>query len=154
MLGKTIADLETGDVFNPVSYLLAEQDVTEYAHGNQYGSEWHYSPAPPYDRVVRPPTMIHADKMKILEANCDMERRVANVHTDDARIHYEYHATHHSPAFVGEELVVTGGITERYEKRGGEYLHYWLRVETADGRLITTYEDRTLLSYKPKAGVS
>ncbi|MDR2378632.1 MAG: MaoC family dehydratase N-terminal domain-containing protein [Bifidobacteriaceae bacterium] len=153
MLGKTIADLETGDVFKPVRYRLTEESVTEYAHGQEDQAEWHYSAAPPYDRVVRPPTMIHADKMKILEANCDLERRVANVHTDDARIHYEYNAVQHSPAFVGEELVVTGGIVERYEKRGGDYLHYWLRVETADGRLVTTYDDLTLLSYKPKAGV-
>jgi hypothetical protein len=73
---------------------------------------------------------------------------MAGIRTDDARIHYEYHAQHHSPAFVGEELVVSGRIEERYIKRGGDYLFYNLKVETSDGRLITTYKDRTLLSYK------
>ncbi|MCL1839241.1 MAG: MaoC family dehydratase N-terminal domain-containing protein [Propionibacteriaceae bacterium] len=154
MLGKTIADLETGDVFKPIRYVLTELMCTEYAHGMEDTAEWYYSAYPPFDRQVRPPSMVHADKMRLLEENCDLERRIANVHTDDARIHYEYDAVQHSPAFVGEELVVTGGIVEHYEKRGGDYLHYWLRVETADGRLVTTYEDRTLLSYKPKAGES
>jgi hypothetical protein len=148
MLGKTIADLETGDVFEPVRYVLTDFICSEYAHANEDPAEWYYSAVPPFERQLRPPTMIHADKMRILEVNCTQERRIAGEHTDDARIHYEYHATHHSPAFVGEELVVSGRIVEKYERRGGRYLHYALRVETSDGRLVTTYEDLTLLSYK------
>ncbi|HMH57618.1 MAG TPA: hypothetical protein VK537_00415, partial [Galbitalea sp.] len=112
-------------------------------------AEIYYSSATPLGRQVRPPTMIHADKMRILEANCNDERRVAGVHTDDARIHYEYSAKQHSLAYVGEELVVSGRIVERYTKRGRDYLYYELKVETAEGRLVTTYNDRTLLSYRP-----
>lgn len=148
MLGKTIADLEPGDVFEPVRYVLTDFICSEYAHANEDAAEWYYSAAAPFDRQLRPPTMIHADKMRILEVNCTQERRIAGEHTDDARIHYEYNATQHSPAFVGEELVVNGRIVDKYTRRGGEYLHYELRVETADGRLVTTYEDLTLLSYK------
>jgi hypothetical protein len=150
MLGKTIGDLEMGDVFTPVRYVLTPFMCAEYAHGVEDTSEWFYSAAAPFDRQLRPPTMIHADKMRLLEANCDLERRIAGIRTDDARIHYEYKATQHSPAFVGEEIVVSGEIVARYTKRGGEYLHYRLRVETSDGRLITSYDDLTLLSYKPK----
>lgn len=152
MLGKTIGDLETGDVFKPIRYVLTDFMCAEYAHQMEDTSEWYYSAVPPFNRQLRPPTMIHSDKMRVLEENCDLERRIANVHTDDARIHYEYNAKQHSPAFVGEELVVSGRIVERYEKRGGDYLHYELTVETSDGRLVTTYNDRTLLSYKPIAG--
>lgn len=151
MLGKTLADLEKGDVFEPIRYVLTDFICSEYAHANEDPTEWYYSALPPFNRQLRPPTMIHADKMRILEANCTEEKRISGQHTDDARIHYEYHAQHHSPAFVGEELVVSGRIVDRYEKRGGDYLHYELRVETADGRLVTTYNDLTLLSYKPLA---
>jgi len=151
MLGKTIADLEAGDVFEPIRYVLTEFICAEYAHANEDPCEWYYSAVAPYNRQLRPPTMIHADKMRILEANCTQEKRISGQHTDDARIHYEYHAQHHSPAFVGEELVVSGRIVDKYTRRGGEYLHYELKVETADGRLITTYNDLTLLSYKPIA---
>lgn len=148
MIGKTIADLQTGDVFEPIRYVVTPFICSEYAHAMEDSTEWYYSAVAPFDRQLRPPSMIHADKMRILEANCLEERRMAGIRTDDARIHYEYHAKHHSPAFVGEELVVSGGIVERYNKRGGEYLHYELKVETSDGRLVTTYNDLTLLSYK------
>lgn len=154
MLGKTIGDLEAGDVFKPVRYVLTSFMCSEYAHGVGDPTEWYYWAAPPFNRQIRPPTMVHSDKMRILEANCDLERRIAGIHTDDARIHYEYNAVYHSPAFVGEELVVSGRIVDRYMKRGGDYLHYELKVETSDGRLVTTYDDLTLLSYKPKAEIN
>jgi hypothetical protein len=151
MLGKTIGDLEAGDVFEPVRYVVTDFICSEYAHANEDPGEWYYSAANPLGAQLRPPTMIHADKMRLLEANCLEERRIAGQRTDDARIHVEYHAQHHSPAFVGEELVVSGRIVDRYTKRGGEYLHYEMKVETADGRLVTSYNDLTLLSYKPIA---
>jgi hypothetical protein len=92
--------------------------------------------------------MIHSDKMRLLEANCAAERRMSGIRTDDARIHYEYDAVQHSPAYVGEELVVSGRIIDKYAKRGREFLHYELQVKTADGRLVSTYRDRTLLRYR------
>jgi N-terminal half of MaoC dehydratase len=147
MLGGTIADLEPGDVFAPVRYVLTSLMCSEYAHGAEDPTEIYYSPTGG-TRQIRPPTMIHTDKMRLLEANCDLERRLAGIRTDDARIHYEYEAKHHSPAYVGEELVVSGRITDKYIRRGREFIRYELRVETADGRLITTYNDRTLLRYR------
>jgi hypothetical protein len=147
MLGGTIGDLEPGDVFTPVRYVLTSLMCSEYAHGAEDPTEIYYSDAGD-TRQIRPPTMIHTDKMRLLEANCDLERRLAGIRTDDARIHYEYEAEHHSPAYVGEELVVSGRITDKYIRRGREFIRYELRVETADGRLVTTYKDRTLLRYK------
>ena len=67
----------------------------------------------------------------------------------DARIHFEYHCTQHSPAFVGDELVVSGRIKDRFERKGREYLQYELEVKAGD-RLVTSYLDRTLLRYTPK----
>ena len=65
----------------------------------------------------------------------------------DARIHYEYHSRQHSPAYAGERLIVSGKITDRYVKRGRTYIDYYLEVRTAEGRLVTTYTDKTLLKY-------
>jgi len=148
MLGKTIADLEVGDVFEPIRYVLTSFMCAEYAHGVEDPAECFYAATPGLGRQIRPPTMIHSDKMRLLEANCVAERRMSGIRTDDARIHYEYDAVQHSPACVGEELVVSGRIIDKYVKRGREFLHYELQVETADGRLVTTYRDRTLLRYR------
>jgi hypothetical protein len=92
--------------------------------------------------------MIHVEKMRILEANCLKERRLQGEIAPDARIHYEYHAIQHSAAYVGERLIVSGKIADKYERRGRTVLCYYLETHTADGRLVTTYNDKTVLKYK------
>jgi N-terminal half of MaoC dehydratase len=151
MLGGYISDLEAGDVFEPVEYVLTGYMCSEYAHGVEESCEWFHGARSPAGRQIRPPTMIHVDKMRILEKNCLKEQRVSGARGPDARVHYEYHARHHSPAFAGERLVVTGRITDRYVKRGRTYIDYALEVRTADGRLVTTYTDKTLLRYAADA---
>ena len=148
MLGGYISDLEAGDVFQPVEYRLTAFMASEYAHAVEDNCEWYHSSRTPAGKQIRPPTMIHVDKMRILEANCDKEQRVSGMKGPDARVHYEYHAKHHSPAYVGERVIVTGHIVDKYVKRGRPYLWYYLEVRTADGRLVTTYNDLTLLKYK------
>jgi hypothetical protein len=157
MLGGYISDLQAGDVFKPVEYVLTPFMCSEYAHGVETNQEWFHSPRASGGRQLRPPTMIHVDKMRILEANCLKEQRVSaggRITTDasgpDARVHYEYHSRQHSPAYVGERLIVSGKITDRYVKRGRTYIDYYLEVRTADGRLVTTYTDKTLLKYRPE----
>jgi hypothetical protein len=93
------------------------------------------------------PTVVHCDKMMLLEANCLKERRLSGEKAADARIHYEYDAHHHTPAYVGEELILSGRIIEKYTKKGRDYIRYEIEVHAGDGRLVTTYTDRTLLRY-------
>lgn len=150
MLGGYISDLEAGDVFKPVTYELTAFMASEYAHGIEDGWEWYHSSAAPGGRQMRPPTMIHVDKMRILEGNCLKERRISGEKGPDARVHYEYHARQHSPAYIGETLSVSGKITDKYVKRGRTYIDYYLEVRTSDGRLVTTYTDKTLLKYEPE----
>lgn len=149
MLGGFISDLEAGDVFEPVEYLLTAYMCSEYAHGVEETWEGFHSDSNAGRRQMRPPTMIHVDKMRILEKNCLRERRIAGAKGPNARIHYEYYSRQHSPAFAGERLVVHGRITDRYVKRGRTYIDYELTVRTTDGRLVTTYTDKTLLKYEP-----
>lgn len=150
MLKGYISDLATGDVFEPVEYEVTAFMCSEYAHGVEESCEWFHSSDTPEKRQIRPPTMIHVDKMRILEKNCLKEQRVSGMKGPDARVHYEYHARHHSPAYVGERLVVSGKITDSYERRGRSYIDYYLEVRTKDGRLVTTYTDKTLLAYRKK----
>ena len=82
--GGYISDLETGDVFEPVEYELTAFMCSEYAHGVEENWEWFHSAATPTGRQMRPPTMIHVDKMRILEKNCAKEQRVAGAKGPDA----------------------------------------------------------------------
>ena len=152
MLGGYISDLEAGDVFEEVRYTLTPLIVSEYAHGVEESSEWFQSAHNSLGRQVRPPTMVHAEKMRLLDKNTPKEARVSGKwHPADARIHYEYWAKHHGVAYVGDELVLNGRIADRYLKRGRIYLHYEIDVRTADGRLVTEYSDRTVLRYRQEA---
>jgi len=106
MLGGYISDLEAGDAFEPVDYVLTAFMASEYAHGVEEHCEWFHSSRAPGGRQLRPPTTIHVDKMRILEKNCLKEQRVGGAKGPNARIHYEYFARQHSPAYVGERLIV------------------------------------------------
>ena len=157
MIGKTISDLEKGDKFNPVTYVLTSEMIELYALGVGETSAWVLSDKNPWGKQVRIPTMIHADKMRLLEANCLGEQRIKGMQQKtepiktDARIHYEYSAIHHMPAFVGDELTVSGMIIDRYELRGREYLHYELFVHNSSKQLVTHYFDKTLLKFRKEA---
>ncbi|HEY4200181.1 MAG TPA: hypothetical protein VGM83_06435 [Devosiaceae bacterium] len=147
MLGGYIGDLEAGDVLRPVTYVLTQEHCSEHAHGAEQNAEIFHSSDNPLGRQIRMPTMVHTDKMRLLELNCPLEPRFSGKQAKDARIHYEYHATHHGVAYVGDTINVTARIADRYEKRGREYLDYEIEVRTGDGRLITTYKDKTLLKF-------
>lgn len=148
MLGALISDLEAGDEFAPVSYTLTPLIASEYAHGVEESLEWFHSDRSPWARQVCIPTVVHADKMRVLEVNCPQEARLSGMKGPYARIHYEYHVRHHGPAFVGEELVITGRVKDRYVRRGRTYLFFEFEVRARAGRLITEYWDRTALKYE------
>jgi hypothetical protein len=143
-----ISDLEAGDVLRPVEYELTRLSVTEYAHGNEELSEYFQSTNNYYGRQVRPPTMIHTERMRILEVNCTKEKRLSGEAAKDARIHYEYHAENLGAAFVGERLVISGKVLEVYTKRGRRVNRLELFVHTADGRPITHYLERMILRFR------
>ena len=46
MLGNTIADLEVGDVFEPIRYVLTSFMCAEYAHGVEDPAECFYAATP------------------------------------------------------------------------------------------------------------
>ncbi len=82
MLGGYISDLQTGDVFEPVEYELTAFMCSEYAHGVEENWEWFHSAAMPTGRQMRPPTMIHVDKMRIPEKNCARHESLPGVIAD------------------------------------------------------------------------
>lgn len=148
MLGGYISDLEKGDVFRPIEFEVTALGASEYAHSNEQNHEFFHSAANEFGKQVRPPTAIHTDKMRILEANCTKERRIAGEVGPDARIHYEYNVEFFEPVYVGNRIRVSGRITDRYMKRGRDFIEYDLELHHADGRRLAHYHDITLLRYR------
>jgi len=142
-VGRYVSDLETGDVLEPVAYTMTPFVVREYCHGTgEYDESFHGPNANDTEPQRVPPTLVHIDKIRLLNRNCP------DGPGPDARIHYQYHAIHHRPVPIGERLIAAGTVVNRYEKRGREYLdlEFELRLE-ATGELLTTYRDTALLGY-------
>ena len=108
------------------------------------------------------------DSAMLSAAKGELARVGSNIHTDEAYARSQglpaviadgmimtnwvssMLVEHFGLAYVGERLVVSGRITDRYVKRGRTYIDYYLEVRTSDGRLVTTYTDKTLLKYEPE----
>jgi hypothetical protein len=145
-LGRYASDLEEGDVFEPVVYTMTPFMVREYCHGTGVHAESFQGPSADGSVPQRvPPTLVHLDKIRLLYHNCPEGAG------PDARIHYQYQATHHQPVPVGERLRASGKVSRRYEKRGREYLELQIELRSDDtGELFTTYVDTAILGYKKK----
>jgi len=141
--GLMVTDLDVGDVLGPVEYTLSPFVVREYCHA----VELHHDCFQGIDDQVMPPTLIHLDKLRLYRHACPGGTGPT------ARIHYEYDAEIFGEVRVGDRLSVVGEITERYTKKGREYLVLVMkltRVET--GELLIRYTDRVILAYREQSG--
>lgn len=145
MLDRYVSDLVAGDVFRPVTYVMSPFVIREYCHGVEESWEGFHAPWSGSGGVqVAAPTLAHIEKQRLLKLNCP------GGPGPHARIHFEYHAVHHNAIPAGTELVTSGEVVDRYEKKGREYLCLSIEVKTvATDELMTSYQDRAILSYQP-----
>lgn len=140
MLHRYVSDLEVGDVLGPVEYLLTPFLIREYAHAVENTSERHTGAAD----LMAPATIFHGFKGRLFRHACpDGAGPVAMVHTT-------YHATHHHVVPSSSELSIAGEVADRYERRGRESLEIHFEVrDKRTGAVLTSYDDTTLLGYRP-----
>ena len=140
-LGRYTTDLDKGDVLGPIEYTMSPFVVREYCHAN----ELHQPCFQGLDTQFAPPTLVHLDKLRLYRHACPEGTGPT------ARVHYEYDATIHAPVPVGVPLRVKGTVTDRYEKRGREYVVMVIELTTAaDNKPLITYRDTILVAYRSK----
>jgi hypothetical protein len=138
-VGKYVSDLERGDVLGPVEYTMSPFVVREYCHANELHHEFFQG----VDNQVAPPTLVHLDKLRLYRHACPLGTG------PDARIHYEFDATIHDEVPVGERLTVVGKVTDRYTKRGRDYVVMEIDLRAkSDNRLLVQYRDTAILAYR------
>lgn len=136
--GRYVTDLDQGDVLGPIDYTMSRFVVREYCHAN----ELHQDCFQHRDGQYAPPTLVHLDKLRLYKVACPAGTGPT------ARVHYEYDATIHAPIPVEVPLRVKGVVTERYEKKGRQYVVMQIDLDTADGKPLVTYRDTVILAYK------
>jgi hypothetical protein len=138
-VGKYTSDLERGDVLGPVEYTLSPFVVREYCHA----VELHQDCFQGTKDQIMPPTLIHLDKLRLYRHACPLGTG------PHARVHIEYDATFHEAVHVGDRLRVGGTVSDRYEKRGRDYVHIDMELyRVSDNTLLVSYRDTVILSYK------
>lgn len=144
MIGRYVSDLEPGDVLEPVRYEVTAFIVREYCHGvEEVGDIFHGGGA---EVQYAPPTMVHADKVRVLRASCPEGAGPV------PRMHALYEATYHRAIRVGQTLSVSGRVDERYTRRGRDFLVISFEVRDAfTDELHTTYRDVSLLNHADRS---
>lgn len=138
-VGRYTSDLERGDVLGPVEYTLSPFVVREYCHAVELHQDCFQGTR---DQVM-PPTLIHLDKLRLYRHACPLGTG------PHARVHIEYDATFHEAVRVGDRLRVGGTVSDRYEKRGRDYVHIDMELHrVSDNRLLISYRDTVIVSYK------
>jgi hypothetical protein len=141
--GRYVTDLDRGDVLGPLEYTMSRFVVREYCHSN----ELHQPCFQHREGQYAPPTLVHLDKLRLYKHACPAGTGPT------ARVHYEYDATIHAPIPVEVPLRVKGTVTDRYEKKGRQYVLMQIDLCTAaDNRPLVTYRDTVILAYKPAGG--
>lgn len=140
--GRYVSDLDRGDVLGPVEYTLSPFAVREYCHA----VELHHDFFQGIKDQIAPPTLIHLEKLRLYRHACPAGTG------PDARVHIEYDATFHAPVHVGEPLRVQGKVTDRYTKRGRDFVQIDMELHAVkDNALLISYRDTVILAYQPKA---
>lgn len=138
-IGRYVSDLDRGDVLGPVEYALSPFVVREYCHAVELHQDYFQGT---FDQIA-PPTMIHLEKLRLYRFACPAGTG------PDARVHIEFDATFHEPVRVGERLRVQGRVSERYVKRGRDYMHLDIELRAVfDNRLLMSYRDTVILAYR------
>lgn len=141
-LGRYVSDLEPGDRLGPLEYTTSAFVVREYCHAVELHHDFFQRNGEQYV----PPQLIHLDKLRLYRHACP------GGDGPSARVHYEFDATFHEPVKVGEKLRVAGVVTERFMKRGREYVVMNMELRSADDdRLLVSYRDTALLAYREKS---
>jgi hypothetical protein len=134
-----VSDLKQGDVLGPVEYTISRFVIREYAHA----VERHEDCFQHRDGEIAPPTMVHLDKLRLYRDACPAGTG------PHARVHIEYDATIHEEVPAAELLRVKGLVSQRYVKRGRDYVHMEIEMRRAsDDRLLITYRDTVILAYR------
>ncbi len=143
--GRYTSDLTVGDQLGPVEYTMSRFIVREYGHAN----ELHQPCFQGLTDAIAPPTLVHIDKLRLYKLACPGGAGPS------ARIHYEFDAEIHAPVAVGTRVRSAGKVVSRYVKKGREYVVTDIEMRAVDNnRLLITYHDTVILSYRSEGGAA
>ena len=124
MLGRYVSDLQVGDIFPAMEYELTPFLIREYCHGVEETDE-RFLGAGIGGRQLAPPTMVHTDKIRMLEHACPggpKEEGIGHEWRKEQRKFGEYGPYHlNSGKWVGSFSFSPRGFHRKGSRRSPNY---------------------------------
>ncbi|MET7640899.1 MaoC family dehydratase [Streptomyces sp. NPDC005438] len=120
----------------PVEVTVDRRKVLDHAYCEDDFGSWYFQDSP-FGGPVGHPLVLANDLLFLFYENYD-GNTAQGLHTHE-------HLTFHSPVAVGERVTVSGGYTDKYERRGQGYVVLEAEARGADGRLLVRHVGREIM---------
>lgn len=128
---KNLEDAQVGDAIGPYRYTVT-REMAQFAASNEMLAGSRYST----ESRIAPSTLTDNDySLAYMEKFSPGEA----IHTK-AENHYL------NPPVIGKELIITGTISDRFNKRGRDFLVFETTTRDEDGREIVRSKNTVLIS--------
>ncbi|EGX59752.1 dehydratase [Streptomyces zinciresistens K42] len=128
--------VEVPEPMGPVAVTVDRRKVLDYAFSEDDFGAWYFGRSP-FGGPVGHPLVLANDLLFLFYENYD-GNTAQGLHTHE-------HLTFHSPVEVGETVTVSGGYTEKYERRGQGYVVLEAEARGADGRLLVRHVGKEIM---------
>ena len=130
-----LEDAQVGETIGPYRYRVT-REMAEYAASKEMGSSQWFSNDAPLDGPIAPSTL----------TDNDWGLAFMQKYTTGEVVHTK--AQHHyiTPPLIGKELIVTGVVSDRFNKRGKDFIVFETTTHDQDGREIVKSKNTLLIS--------
>ena len=122
---------EVGEKFGPYTYTADEFSVKLFSFAQDDYNRWSYSDDNPFGKRIVQAAFFNNDMLHIFFTHYDP--------TDIFALHTQEELWYHSPAYVGENVTISGEYVDKYTKRGKNYIELKTKVTGEDGRVIAEH---------------
>ena len=130
-------EIRVGEEFAPVRYVADDAAIKAYCYAVDCYDPWYMRPVAPYEFRLAPSCMVLKELMWLYQTVYDRSR-VRGLHQHEE-------AKFHRPVPAGIELIFTGRVTDKYERRGKGYFIHESEARDAEGRLYVSQRNNEII---------
>lgn len=128
--------VEVPEPFGPVQVEIDRRKIVDYAFAQDDFRDW-YLTSSPFGGPVGHPLVLANDLLFLFYDKYD-GNTAKGLHTHE-------HLRFHAPVLLGETVTITGGYTEKVERRGQGYVTLEAKAVGSDGRLLVEHIGKEIM---------
>ena len=134
---RRFQDTYIGEGLGPVRYKVT-QEMVAYALSQMLGSSSWYSDDTLFGGPIAPSTV----------TDNDYAVAYRDKFTDEASLHAKAEHHYSNPPFIGKDLIVTGKVSDKYSKRGRDFIVFETVTRDEDEREIVRSKNILVIGLK------